>query len=300
MWQLRNLSFACIVFGAQTVLHAAPLAYVASSYSCNVSVVDTASATVVSIITPTVCPLGVAANPLSNRVYMTSKEGELIIIDAVSNTVRGYVLIGHNPRGIAVTRDGSKVYIVTFDAVVVFDVASEAVISRIPLAGGQYVAVNAAGTRVYVSTGGAVAVIDTVTDTVTELVSVGTNPQGLAVTPDDSRLYVSNQGTVSVIDTATNTTVADIPAGGFAGFVAVHPNGRYVYVTTTSSLVIYVIDTTTNSIVAAIADDEGPWGASITPDGSRLYVGDIGGTVSVIDTSANEILEHVPVGLESV
>jgi YVTN family beta-propeller protein len=46
-------------------------------------------------------------------------------------------------------------------------------------------------------------------------INVGSNPYGIAVTPDGSKVYVANEvdNTVSVIDTATNTVVAALPVG---------------------------------------------------------------------------------------
>jgi len=52
--------------------------------------------------------------------------------------------------------------------------------------------------------------------TVVKTISVGTDPLGVAVTPDGSKVYVANQSdnTVSVIDTATNTVIGSpIPVG---------------------------------------------------------------------------------------
>jgi YVTN family beta-propeller protein len=69
----------------------------------------------------------------------------------------------------------------------------------------------------YISNSGSntVSVINTATNTVVATVSVGTNPFGVAMTPDGSRVYVTNEGsnTVSVIDTATNTVTATVPVG---------------------------------------------------------------------------------------
>jgi YVTN family beta-propeller protein len=52
-----------------------------------------------------------------------------------------------------------------------------------------------------------VSVIDIATNTVTATIPVGTNPLGVAVTPDGSKVYVANFGddNVSVINTATKT-----------------------------------------------------------------------------------------------
>jgi YVTN family beta-propeller protein len=61
---------------------------------------------------------------------------------------------------------------------------------------------------------------------------VGTDPSGVAVTPDGKRVYVANResGTVSVIHTATNTVAKTIPVGIFPNSVAVTPDGTKVYV----------------------------------------------------------------------
>jgi len=58
-------------------------------------------------------------------------------------------------------------------------------------------------------------VIATATNTVTATIPVGTNPYGVAVSPDGSTAYVTNasNNNVSVIATATNTVTATIPVG---------------------------------------------------------------------------------------
>jgi len=60
-----------------------------------------------------------------------------------------------------------------------------------------------------------VSVIDTATNVVTATIAVGTNPEGIAVTPDNSKVYVANavSNNVSVIDAATNTVLATITIG---------------------------------------------------------------------------------------
>ncbi|RPJ72889.1 MAG: YncE family protein, partial [Alphaproteobacteria bacterium] len=108
-----------------------------------------------------------------------------------------------------------------------------------------------------------VSVIDTATDTVTATVPVGTNPFGVAVSPDGSKVYVANsgsdpsyEGTVSVINTTTNTVTATVnnvgtnPVG-----VSVVPDGTKVYVANSGSDPSYegtvsVINTTTNTVTA--------------------------------------------------
>src|SRR5436189_20063 len=69
----------------------------------------------------------------------------------------------------------------------------------------EELAVTPNGTEVYVANEGSnnVSVIDTSTNAVTATVDVGTTPVDVAITPDGADVYVSNSAsnTVSVIDT---------------------------------------------------------------------------------------------------
>src|SRR2546427_1836784 len=62
---------------------------------------------------------------------------------------------------------------------------------------------------------GTVSVIDTASNTVTATVSVGSFPNGVAVTPDGARVYVANifGNSVSVIDTASNNVTTTVDGG---------------------------------------------------------------------------------------
>ncbi|WP_180235484.1 YncE family protein, partial [Bacillus cereus] len=64
-------------------------------------------------------------------------------------------------------------------------------------------------------------------------VPVGSNPFGVAITPDGSFAYVINggSGNVSVIDISTNTVVATVPVGSNPRLVAITPDGSFAYVT---------------------------------------------------------------------
>lgn len=77
-----------------------------------------------------------------------------------------------------------------------------------------------------------ISVINTETNTVITSIVVGTNPSGIAISPEGTRVYVTNQvdHTVSVIDTATDTVIATITVGtdrtgGFPQDIAITPDG---------------------------------------------------------------------------
>jgi YVTN family beta-propeller protein len=122
------------------------------------------------------------------------------VIDTTTNTAIGSpITVGPFPLGVAVTPDGSTVYVTNHHS-------------------------------------NTVSTIDTVTDTVSGTpISVGLSPFGVTVTPDGSTVYVTHEtflsGTVSAIDTATNTVSATIPVGSLPFGVAVTPDGGKVYLT---------------------------------------------------------------------
>ena len=72
---------------------------------------------------------------------------------------------------------------------------------------------------------GTVSVIRTSTNTVVATIGVGTNPIGVAFTPDNNYAYVTNAGSnnVSVIAKASKTVVATVAVGTLPSGVGIEP-----------------------------------------------------------------------------
>jgi YVTN family beta-propeller protein len=165
-------------------------AYVANSFSNTVSVIDTATNTVVATVPVGFSPFGVAITPDGTHAYVTNGNSKSVsVIDTATNTVVATVPVGNDPRGVAITPDGTQAYVTNelSDTVSVIDTATNTVVATVPL--------------------------------------VGLFPSGVAITPDGAQAYVaiSDSGAVSVIDTATNTVVATVPVGRFPSGVAITP-----------------------------------------------------------------------------
>lgn len=145
----------------------------------------------------------------------------------------------------------------------------------------------------YVSNDGAgtVSVVSLASGTVVSTIPVGTNPLGIAVTPNGAFAYVANSGSssVSVISTATNTVVTTVPVGSTPYGIAITPNGAFAYVANSGANTVSVISTASNTVAATISGlGSEPEQIAITPNGSTAYVANTGGTtVSVINTSSN-------------
>ena len=128
-----------------------------------------------------------------------------------------------------------------------------------------------------------VSVIQTSTNTVVATVTVGTNPENVAVTPDGSYAYVTNFGNmnVSVIRTSDNTVVATVAVDMGPDGVAVTPDGGHVYVTNNGSNNVSVIRTSDNTVVATVTVGTAPGGVAVTPvTGSNVYVSNLLTTTS--------------------
>ncbi len=195
-----------------------PRAYITNAFDNTVSVIDTASNTVVATVPVGTTPFGVAVNPAGTFVYVANFDSSTVsVIDTASNTVTATVPVEAGPEGVAV---------------------------------------NPAGTFAYVtnSNSSTVSVINTASNTVTATVPVGPVPTGVAVNPAGTFVYVvnSNSDTVSVINTASNTVTATVPVEAEPIGVAVNPAGTFAYVANFASNTVSVIDTASNTVVATV------------------------------------------------
>jgi YVTN family beta-propeller protein len=154
------------------------------------------------------------------------------------------------------------------------------------------------------TTDGTVSVVDLSTHAVITTITVGTDPYGVAVTPDSTKAYVANGGsTVSVINLLANSVSSTISDSYGAYGVAIAPNGKTAYVanlgpnpgSSTNVSAISVIDVASDTIKASITTPTGltPKSVALTPDGDTLYVGcynaDAESGIVVIDTADNTI-----------
>ena len=85
-------------------------------------------------------------------------------------------------------------------------------------------------------------------------------------------LQIMDDNTVSVINTATNTVSATITVGSDPNGVSVSPDGSKVYVANEGANTVSVINTATNTVTATITVGTNPYGISVSPDGSKVYV----------------------------
>jgi YVTN family beta-propeller protein len=145
--------------------------------------------------------------------YNVYYDGAVSVINTSADTISATITVGHDPTGICVSPDGSKVYVTNWNN----------------------------------DSTGTLSVINTATNTVSATIPVGNGPTGVSVSPDGSKVYVTNSdsvGTISVINTVTNTVSATITVGYYpeavGNFISTHiPAGIPSLSIDASSISIY-------------------------------------------------------------
>jgi YVTN family beta-propeller protein len=161
-----------------------------------VDVIDTASKRLISRIAVPANPHWVAFGK-NGRFYTTDHmSAKVTVINAQNNDIITEIQVGETPHSEAMSPDGSRLAVTSFD-------------------------------------GNEVFLINTATDKMVAQIPVGRNPLDIAYSPDGRYLYtVNNQdNTVTVIDTADNRVIGEIPTGKAPTSISVLPNGRQAYVT---------------------------------------------------------------------
>lgn len=233
--------------------------YVANYGSRSVSVISTATNKVTATVTigagATGKPIALAVSPDSAHVYVADQgHSQIADIATATNTVAHTIEVGSladpnvtaggDPNILAVTPDGSKLYVASYTGHGVEDIstATDTVTKTIALQEPKTAAPNALaltpnGCQLYVNDyeHNLVDVITVSSDAVSAHPAIGEteDPTGMAVTPDSSHVYVADFGgtpQVSVIATATNTvsaTLAEAAIGKAPSAVLATPSPYY-------------------------------------------------------------------------
>jgi YVTN family beta-propeller protein len=172
-----------------------------------VDVIDTASKTLIGKIPVPANPHWVAFDK-NGRFYTTDHmSAEVTVLNAKNDAVIADIEVGETPHSEAVSPDGSRLAVTSFDGNVVY-------------------------------------LINTATDKKIAQIPVGRNPLDIAYSPDGRYLFTADNedNTVTVIDTADNRVIAEIPTGKAPTSISVLPNGLQAYVTDEGSGTIEILN----------------------------------------------------------
>jgi YVTN family beta-propeller protein len=252
-----------------------------------------------------------------NTLYFADTGSDSVaVIDAADLSVDNYanptetiINVGINPQNLAVTPDGSQVWVAdtgpqtgepSLGGISVISASSDTVTSTFSLpTDPREIAFSPSGATAYVTTGDGLLVISTATHRVTAVIPGLGNPEDAVVSPDGKTVYVTNtaQGVVDIISAATNRVTGAIKVGQLPWQLAVSSDGSTIYVANGDSNSISVISTKTDTVTDTISDAGDPVSVGLTPDGSELWVGGLtSGIVTVIDTANDTVAGSFNVG----
>jgi len=250
--------------------------------------------------------------------YVLGGDRNVAVISRDTNTVVTKVGVGLDPRDIAITPDGSFLYVPNFahNTVSVISTATNTVVATLGVLDRPLqVFITPDGSLVYVvHQSQFISVISTATNTVLTTIALSNVVGGpgrftpLAITPDSAFAYVLvSYGGVQVISTATNTVVGTIEGtvAAFPNTIAITPDGSQAYISEDSSAIATAISTASNTAIASIGLSYfGPTHMVITPDSALVYMvgspdgGGNANNMSVVSTSSNTEVTTVPVVTE--
>jgi YVTN family beta-propeller protein len=210
-----------------------------------------------------------------STLYVSNEtQGTVVVLDAVTGAVRGTVPVGKRPRGLKLSRDGSRLFVALSGSPIAGPGVDE---SKLPPADR-----SADG----------IGVVDITTRRLERIYPSGPDPEAFDVSPDGRTLYVSNEDTaeLSALDLGRGTISGRVHVCGEPEGVTVSPDGRMIYVTCEADNAVAVVDARSLKVINRVPTAARPRAIAVTPDGRTLFVTcETAATVSVIDAAAQSV-----------
>jgi YVTN family beta-propeller protein len=252
------------------------------------------------------------------RVYVANEfSADISVIDSTTDQLIGTIAISGRPgevrpRGMAVSPDGTIVYVSVSDfnpvletpedKIIAIDVRTNEIVGEFRAGGNpERLAINPEGTQVWAALEATAqgAGYDIASGERLGIFRVGVEAEGVAVSPDGRWVYISAEAThtVTVIDAVELRVVKHFLVGNRPREVDFGRDGRYAYVSAEIGGTISVVDVEANHTVVATINlglDARPVEMTVDPIRPRLYVAAGGiSAVIVIDTDSNEVIATV-------
>ncbi|NML07304.1 beta-propeller fold lactonase family protein [Sphingomonas sp. G-3-2-10] len=253
-----------------------------------VSKIDLASGTVLWSVTVGAEPVDIEFVPNTNETWAwvaNYKGGAVTTVNLADGKVGTTISVpGSGANTVAFTPDGKTCYVADWGT----DSAAGNIVTPIQVTG------------------------DGASGTVQPSITVGLNPNWVAITRDGATAYVANKGSRSVtpIDVATNTAGTPIELTGQPIQIEISPDGKLAYIAVAGTDVagnaidaVVPLDLTSRPATAGpainvVAGTQPHW-IAFTPDGARAYiVGNGNGTLTPITVADNTLGELIIVSTD--
>lgn len=242
--------------------------------------------------------------------YLADFEGVqnvLTVVDLDQKAVAATISLKpyYKPHGMAVTRDGSRLF-ATCEAsrvVVEVDLAAGKVsrVFNLDQSRSHLLALSGDEKTLYVTSieGGNVGVIDVASGEVTRSILSGKGSEGIDIAPDGREIWVVNRvaQTIAVLDADTHKRLVTFSCVTNPIEVRFAPDGKSAAVTCALSGDVAFFDTATRKELGRAIAGAFPLGVTYDATGARCFVTDEqGGDVVVIDTKTRKEVHHFAVG----
>lgn len=259
-------------------------AYVVSTGTNTVTVVDTATSTVRTTLLVGTGPSRVTVSPDGTRAYVSHPSlGYVTVIDTFLPAVLGTIATATGPGEVAVTPNGQQLWVGVAGGVQVIDLSTGTPTATVPLTGTlSELVFSPDGTRAYAAHS-LLSIIDVAGHAVTATTIPAT---ALALMPSGQKLYASSSSGLHAVDTATNTVTQTLGTAGTAGALALTPDGSRLYVGVQGSNLVCssygcgslafrnvtVFETAGNTAIATITVSAPVNRLAVTPNRSHVYM----------------------------
>lgn len=239
-------------------------------------------------------PSTASAQPGAHTLWVTLGDSDqLVEVDPVAFREVRRIKVDERPHGLAVSRDGSRVYLASDKTgnFQVVDVKRGEVVAQIPIGNDpNQMTLTKDGRFAYVPMRGEakIAVVQLDPLRLVKKLPAPAGPHDAYTSADGSRIYVGAQfGTgIVVIDPATQSVLHTIPTSAGVRPLEPAPDGRTIYVALSNLLGFVVVDVQTRKVVRRVELGTLPEGVpqpyrdtwthalQLSPDGRELWLCD--------------------------
>ncbi|MGB9879281.1 MAG: hypothetical protein ACPLRM_00840 [Anaerolineae bacterium] len=221
----------------------------------------------------------------------TSNTHYLVNYAAFGQQELGRVLVGGDPRGVAVDAENGRIYVANSwsNTVSVIEGSSLRPLATVPVGLRPLdVAVSEDG-QVYVVNADSenVAILDGEVGHLRMVVPLSLLPYGMTVDAQTGRLYVACASTNSVFVLEDQRVVAEMPVGLHPTEVALSADGAQLFVLNHVGGDLSVISTRDSRVVRTMSIGQLPQGLAVAPEVGQLYVSD-----AVLDINSQRVLRQ--------
>jgi YVTN family beta-propeller protein len=221
-------------------------AYTADQYGNTMSVVNVQDGRVVATVPLLDGGFNLLVDPTGTRIYVTTANGTLNVIDAASRQVIAKVPVGAAANGLALNAYRGLLYVSSIST------------NRI-------------------------TEVSTATNAVLRSWEVGGKPQRIALSPDGTLIYIASEAAgfeVLHLDNGIRNIAANVSSGAVG--LALSPDGKRVYLTNPPEGRLYIIDPETRTVLATLSGLQRPRNVAFALGGKAALVTGEGGQVYVV------------------